>query len=389
MTSVFSDHVRSLRGDTPPDDHEIEEVRHALRRLLFREMRRRGLDQLEPSWLGVHGWRQWIVPGAGDEDDALDELTAECYLFIFVQRGRSLGAQLDDKPTIDGLITLNVRHFLFERQKRHDPLGYRSYEVVHRAVRDALDAERLFRIIDPAGDAAAGPTKPNERMSRDDMLVRNNTVLATTVESADQGSETTDLTVTVADWPSDLMPEIFDTGGPQTIGRLAERLAPRIDHLAGQDIERFRFKTLVDPIKKAIRGAWASLLDDEIGATAIEIDADGQPTAVRVVEPDTTLEAQNQITNLDRAVHARIDATDLPEPRRRELHDLWRLVRTHLDDDRGAGRGRADDGGIALPSHRQISGSLGIHRRRVPDLFAHLRDVVRQARASLGHRDLT
>jgi len=68
----------------------------------------------------------------------LEELLADCYAFIFVDRLRTLQVQLAIKPNIDGLIFLNIRNFLYERQKDHDPLGYHVFTVVVAAVKKCL-----------------------------------------------------------------------------------------------------------------------------------------------------------------------------------------------------------------------------------------------------------
>lgn len=69
-------------------------------------------------------------PGESEKEgaSALDELAADCYIFIYVDRLRSLQAQLRVKPDIADLVHLNLRHFLLERQRQHDPLGIRLFD---------------------------------------------------------------------------------------------------------------------------------------------------------------------------------------------------------------------------------------------------------------------
>ncbi len=123
---VFTRFVRSLNPQgKPPDEVGFDRVWQALRGLLHRELRQRGLWLLPPSYLGVDGWGHW-TESAGGRADALDELVADCYSFNFVQRIVSLRAQLQVKPNIEGLIYLNVGHFVHELQQRNDPLGTRQ-----------------------------------------------------------------------------------------------------------------------------------------------------------------------------------------------------------------------------------------------------------------------
>src|SRR5436309_14649242 len=127
---VFTDYVRSLEPGGEPDPQRLATVRETLRGALRGELRRRGLWNAPPDYLGVYGSEGW--------EDALEELLAECYAFVFVDRLRALQAQLRVKPNVDGLVFLNVRHFLHERQKEHDPVGSQVFEVLQSAVRCAV-----------------------------------------------------------------------------------------------------------------------------------------------------------------------------------------------------------------------------------------------------------
>jgi hypothetical protein len=138
--SGFTRFLRNLEPDQPldqDDDREFEEVWTGLRRLLVSELKRRSLWSLPPACLGIYGCTTWADP------EAVEELVADCFVFIFVERFRSLKAQLRYKPNVEGLIVRNVRNFLHETQRRHDPVGYRVFTVLRSAVRDALSAGEL------------------------------------------------------------------------------------------------------------------------------------------------------------------------------------------------------------------------------------------------------
>ena len=154
MPSVFTAFVRCLQGAATPDADLFHDAWHGLRAELVNELKRRGLWQSPPSYLGICGWERWDseAPGSGAahrQAGALGELVADCYAFIFVDRLQSLKRHLEDKPDIDGLILLNIRHFLHERQKEHDPLGFRIFELLQAAVEDAISSGALFIL---AGD---------------------------------------------------------------------------------------------------------------------------------------------------------------------------------------------------------------------------------------------
>ncbi len=105
MRSVFIEYLRSLepRGG-PPGSESFAELWEALGAVVLSEMSKRA----QPG----HGREP---PERPDQD--LEELTAECYAFIFIRRLRGLQAQLRVGSDIDGLIGLHVRHFLLDRDR--------------------------------------------------------------------------------------------------------------------------------------------------------------------------------------------------------------------------------------------------------------------------------
>ncbi len=134
--SVFTRFLRNLEPERPleRENRDFDEVWTALRRLLVSELKRRSLWSLPPAFLGIYGCVTWADP------DAVEELVADCFVFTFAERFRSLKAQLRTKPDIEGLVLRNVRNFLHETQRRHDPVGFRVFTVLRSAVRNALSA---------------------------------------------------------------------------------------------------------------------------------------------------------------------------------------------------------------------------------------------------------
>src|SRR5687767_6906412 len=104
QVGVFTEYVRSLsQGEPAPALFAAlcRELSAALRT----ELRRRGLWNTPPSYLGILGGGSW-------DDDALDELRADAHTFVFVDRLRSLRAQMEAKANIDGLVLRAVRNFV-------------------------------------------------------------------------------------------------------------------------------------------------------------------------------------------------------------------------------------------------------------------------------------
>jgi hypothetical protein len=367
--SVFTAFVRSLQGTQTPDADLFHDAWHALRAALASEMKRRGLWQSPPSYLGVCGWERWDseapsagsrAPGStGAQVSALGELVADCYAFIFVDRLQSLKRQLADKPDIDGLVLLNVRHFLHERQREHDPFGFRIFELLQGAVEDAVSSGVLHVL---AGDRK----------------VRNDTLLGFD-PAAEPPLTPPDLEPIVRRWNDELMPALVTARTRQQTA-VVRQLRELLLDLPRHGVETFRFRDLLDPLKRDARGRWAALLGDaEQGAVAPSPDAVQAPVPVL---PGSTVESRLSFEQLTRCVSASIDRLEASRTRT-QLRRLWHyLRRQHAEEVPEAGRhepdgeSTGDTTGEWPPSYRRLGQRLNIPRERLPLLFALLRQLV-------------
>jgi hypothetical protein len=348
--SVFTAFVRCLQGPATPDADLFHDAWHGLRAELVKELKRRGLWQSPPSYLGVCGWERWDseAPASGTTHrraGALGELVADCYAFIFVDRLQSLKRHLEDKPEIDGLIRLNVRHFLHERQKEHDPLGFRLFELLQEAVEDAVSSGALHLL---AGDRK----------------VRNDTLLGFDPE-AELPSTSLDLEPVVTLWNDRLMPALVTARSRQQAA-VVQQLRDCILELPRHGVAAFRFRDLLTPLKKDARRRWAALLDEgEEGAVAASPDAVQRPAPA---SPGNAVESRQSFEYLTRYVAGSIDRMDADARTRTQLTTLWHyLGRQHGEEDAGEQR---------QPSYRKLGQILNIPRERLPVLFALLRQLV-------------
>ena len=362
LPSVFTAFVRGLQGERTPDADLFHDAWHGLRASLVCEMRRRGLWQSPPCYLGAYGWESWDSetpradprsPG-GRQASALGELVADCYAFIFVDRLQSLKRHLADKPDIDGLVLLNIRHFLLERQREHDPLGFRVFELLQAAVEDAVEAGALHVL---AGDRK----------------VRNDTLLGFD-PAAEPPPSPPDLEPTVRRWNDELMPGLV-TARTRQHAAVVQRLRERLLELPGHGVTAFRFKDLLDPLKRDARSRWAALLEDEEkGEVTPSPAAVSRPAPV---PPGSSVESRQSLEHLTRCVSASIDRME-SSPTRTQLARLWHYLRRQLaEEGEEAGRPEPDlDRAGECPSYRQLGQLLNIPRERRPVLFALLRQFV-------------
>jgi len=367
----FTDYLVTLGSSGEPSDlRALEAVRKALKAALVGELRRRGLWEGPPSYLGVFGWDRWdaeMSSGGGP----LEELLADAYFFIFVARQRSLQAQLKVKPNVEGLVFLNVRHFLHERQKEHDPLGSQVFEVLQSAVRESV---RLGELHVLAGD---------ER-------VRNDSVLGFDFDATPAAlSDLSRLRERVLRWDDDLLPDLVTLRGKRQ-EECVRRLRERLPELREDGIKVFRFKDLVDPMKADVRARWAALLERTERLVASTLRREGE---TRVALPDTSLEERELFRKLVSCVLDEIDDLEVNDRTRSYLNRLWQFLRIQAADI-GVGRPaslleadvlstRVTDG-EETPSQRKVSELLGIPRERLPELYKTLGTLLERCRSAIS-----
>src|SRR5690349_2236014 len=131
MASVLTEHVRNFGATSDP----AGQVLPALERLLRHRMRQKNLLSAPPEFLGYAGVPSWASP------NAFEDIVVDCYIYAIAQRLAALRNQLKIKPNVDGLIARNVKNFLLERQRRHDPIGYAVFGNVQGAVLEAATAK--------------------------------------------------------------------------------------------------------------------------------------------------------------------------------------------------------------------------------------------------------
>lgn len=363
---TFTRYVRALDPEgNPPDEERFLLLWKTLRAALRSELKKRGLWAGSPRYVGIYGWETWAAsapPSGGDHErpqTALDELVGECYLFVFVDRLRSLRAQLQLKPNIDGLIFLSLRHFLYERQREHDPVGYRVFEVARAAVRRAVARQSL--------QVWAG-----------DPRIRNDTLLGW---SAPAGAPPGRIErPRVGPWIRELMPDLVAARG-RALAAVIERLGERIVELRGEGLEAFFFRDLIDPLKSAVREHWAATL------AGFLVAAGSCPASAGISLPQSAEDRLAEVQSYERltsCMERRLEGLDADDRTRRHLSALWRYLCSQAEEAALGGEGVAGrDLAAAWPaSQRQIAERLQIPRDRLPALFAALRQLIEACRAA-------
>ncbi|MEM9596376.1 MAG: hypothetical protein AAGD06_19050 [Acidobacteriota bacterium] len=357
MGDVFSVHIRAIGGSRDGDPVDIAEVLESLRRVLTRELKKRSLWNAPPRYLGVIGGQRWTDEGV------LEELVLDCYGYIFLHRLPGLLQQSKRRPRLAGLVLRNVQNFLHDRQRRHDPLGFRIFEIAQAAVLSLVEDEVLFIL--------EGNPK-----------IRNETVLGFTPwNDAGGGAEAGALLAReLGVWIEELMPELVTAWRREAS---AQRLARRVAGLPKAGVDAFVFGDLVEPLKQDARGRWMALVAEDLGEVAWVEDDDGA-TLMRLVAPCRELEERQRFSYLLDCLGQGVEAAGRTEKTRRHLKRLLRFLQhwsaeapipSDLPEAEAAELDARDP--HRLPPDQRLGPILDIPRNRLPELRATLGDLVR------------
>ncbi len=355
--SGFTRFLQNLEpdGSLEPENGDFDEVWAALRHRLVSELKRRSLWSLPPACLGIYGCATWADP------DAVEELVADCFIFTFAERFRSLKAQLRYKPNVEGLIVRNVRNFLHERQRRHDPVGFRVFTVLRGAVRDALSAGELQVI---AGTPA----------------VRNDTVLASRLGvSPEEAVQPDELRLRVQVWNDDLLPDLITARG-WDVRQVTARLERHLRGLAVEGVPAFRFHDLIAALREDARARWRAVWLHSPEGIPPRLEEEGFASVARLVELPSEDERESLHRLLACLEHSIEQVAEPPARSRDYLRRLLLFLKSHAADapeEPGAP-------GRVLPSHRQLAQLLAIPRERLPGLFRTLRDLAESCRRKIS-----
>ncbi len=387
MSSFFSEYVRSLGpGGEPPDPGDFDALLDKLSGALVHEMKKRSLWSAPPNYLGIYGGARWT------DGDVLEELLFDCYEFTFIRRLQGLQNQLSARKNIDGLVFLNIRHFLYEAQKRSDPLGFRTFEVLQEAVSRLLETSVVHLL-------------------EGDPKIRNDTVLGFTPLADPQMARAIDLRPQVVAWNNELLPELITAWNREpTLAKLQALIAG----LPAANIEVFKFRDLIEPMKDDVRSRWHAIQLDAEGETTLQRSGGDLASIVRWVRPELDFEHRQSYQELLECVAEGLERLKAHAKTKEYLHRLWLFLRgwaaeaeaesseaspqtpkpasvaresessTQMPSSRIPGAAREPSEAATprnlrgdVPSDKRLGELLRIPRGRIPSLKATLGDLVK------------
>ena len=254
----------------------------------------------------------------------------------------------------------NVKHFVFERQRKRDPVGYRIYDVTRCAIERLTEDEQLTVVEGEPGE------------------IRNETLYACPAAGAGSESPAGDLREQVEGWSGELFTDMV-IGIRSRRKRAEEELAAAISDLARQGVAAFRFKDLIAAVKERGRRHWASLQDQELGELAPEEPSHaGEERAplVPLVLPRPLFDDREAFHRLLECMAEKL-ARYPGSPRVREqLRALWELLKVHA----------AESDGDRPPPQRRVAEKLAIARGTLRQRQHQIRPLVERCREGLTGR---
>lgn len=357
----YTEFLSSLERNVEPESRQqLDAVLKELRTLLSIEIRRRGLSGASPSVLGLVGYQYWQRVGSvsfpgGGEGDALEELTVDCYVYIFIDRLRSLLAQLKVRGNIDGLVRRNVRNFVHDTQKRHDPMGFRIFQVFRRVVKECVDEGDLF--ID--GDS--------QRLHNDTFLSFNQKR-----DLSEEVDHAIDWGPVVARWNDALLSEMVTARGAK-LADVVAKFKHNLLAIESQGIRSFRCRDIIEPLKADARSRWANLWSHGDGSTLV--DDETRDACCGGTPVGASLDARERFTGLVDCVEHKLRRFEGQERTRKHLLKLWdylkRFAASELDGEHREMSWEAMED--TFPSRRELATRLEIPRDRFPDLYKRIR----------------
>lgn len=336
MTTVFTDFVRNFETDSDIHDHVNAAILKALKHVLHH----RGLFYSSPSLLGYAG-SSWA------DEEVMSDLVFDCLQRSLVTRLRGLRGLLQKSGAIDGVVVLNIKNFVWEKQKKHDPVGYAVFQNLKAAAAHLVDADELRRLN-----------------AQDISAFNGNTVYSIKAASSEAVADKTQLKEVLL--RSGLM---FD--GLQsftTVGvKGQEILVETIKSLKGFGIASFS----VNALKKAL----CSLISESQTVRPVtshqivsEVFEDS-PENSRTVPQDAGYQESESHAHMVQQIHLEIDNSRRTQAVRKRLHQM-------LDLAAEAWSGKNSTGEFSVEG---LQSTLGIERTTVYDdlkFLASLRERV-------------
>lgn len=370
LFKIFDLFVERLRNEgEEPTRADFLEVREHLRVLLVGEMKKRGLWSAPPTYLGIQA-SSW------SDREALEELVGDAYTYVFADRLAALIKQSMDRSTLAPLIRMNVNHFVTDRQRLADPLGYRIFGRLKSATLKALKRGKLFLHGEPI------TSDPPKIHNQSELTFRRGWFEAIKFQL---------LEMPVRLWNDFLLPDLILAEG-RSVPAVIDRLLDLLLALPKDGIEAFLFGDLCRVQKEDARRRWEALWRDGFDIAYSHDGKDDEPVPELAVAGHEETEAQwmERRELILEEVGQAID--DLEGVKAKEKEDLWKLWiylrSTRLfSPEMREGNGTKTTPDPDIPNDSKLGKLIGVSRKNIPKRIQTLRMLVETAIQEAGSPD--
>lgn len=344
--SKFTEFIRRFADREDIRGPEFDACLAELARALRTRLHQLGMYNLPPAYFGYSDFKSWGQ--ALDMSDGATDPLLDCFDYAITRRLDALAGKLvaGTMPNIDGLVRLNVGHFLFERQRDHDPVG--------RAVFENLEAALLA--------LAQVGTIVLENL--DGERIRN----ATIVGLATGGGSLSSVEQVAAALAKETEFEPLYVHLSRCSTQAQTVLAELLPSLGRAGIGRCRFQDLVDSLKERVQQAHGNRNrppSNEVLPTATLQKESAE--LIRIVRPDDRYTDKEQYEHLVQRVREGIKTL----PQKRTRHGVACLLKEIL-------RHREVD--EEVPAIHELSRRLGAPTSTIHDRWRKLRQLFDAAR---------
>lgn len=297
----------------------LEFLKH-LRHMVKQELRRRGVPHsVLPAYLGLEAaeWsdlkqKDFTNPSleGGVCPQPVSEFTTDFYIWM-MDSYTELRVAAELNGEIGGLIRTKIRHFIYDRQRKNDPIGSRAYIVAKRACEDLIDNSKI-RCLESSG-----------RLSRDTPLAFDSS------KALLDSHEVTEAVCGGSDC-GEVATAIANESKPRATARLSESLVE-----SKEVLPHFLFGDYVKPWAQLARSANKSVFRAGGSEVKVERTEDGEES-VELVFHDSGFVIHEEVEHLKHClqfIKVEVEASAIQARVRVRLLEYLQLLPALLDEE--------------------------------------------------------
>ncbi|MCK5716116.1 MAG: hypothetical protein KAH77_01405 [Thiomargarita sp.] len=341
MPTKYTQYIEKLDIKKFPPQEMFEHLKQDLRSVL----KKRGLWNAPPKYLGYLYFESWVKADPRNPDP-LHDIAVDCYFFICT-RISSLRKQLKIKENIDGLISLDIAHFITERQQKPDPEGYAIGSNVKKTISHLIEVGKIQCV---------------GKLNKNTILTFSNT---NTIEPSDK-QDLWDNIRKKKNWCNVRLGLLSKNEKAQETAQ--DELSEILEQLPNADIMSFRYYDLLTCLKNDARNNRKIYYDSvlNIDNTSVSYNDDDEATQVLINFPDKNYEDWQDYKDLSDKTCKKI--LESKHKNAKKIHAVFQEYVASCDIDEDI-------------SQKEIALNLGLAAQTVNDYIKVIRKFMREVKS--------